>query len=182
MCTSLLIVKGFYVSPIYNLPMLKRYYLPLVLHSKLVFINDFFLEKYIKETGKVHYHHVICNNPSFHEPSDSCKCTLCDQLCERYHLERCKKRTRSIKDYASQGAKCQTIVTHAFIYGCLAEKKLLLSITEDRFLKHIQRGSILVVVTIYEYIHYRSSGIHRVRSNCQLVEIVCTVGHYFSDL
>ena len=44
--------------------------------------------------------HVICNNPSFHEPSDSCKCTLCDQLCERYHLERCRKRTRSIKDYA----------------------------------------------------------------------------------
>ena len=44
-----------------------------------------------------------CNNPSFHEPSDSCKRTLCDQLCERYHLERCKKRTRSIKDYASQG-------------------------------------------------------------------------------
>ena len=50
------------------------------------------------------FHHVICNNPSFHEPSDSCKYTLCDQLCERYHLERCKKRTRSIKDYASQGA------------------------------------------------------------------------------
>jgi hypothetical protein len=49
-------------------------------------------------------HHVICNNPSFHEPSDSCKRTLCDQLCERYHLERCRKRKRSIKNYASQGA------------------------------------------------------------------------------
>jgi hypothetical protein len=50
------------------------------------------------------FQHAICNNPSFHEPSDSSKCTLCDQLCERYHLEGRRKSTRSIKDYASQGA------------------------------------------------------------------------------
>ena len=50
------------------------------------------------------FHHVICNNTAFHEPSDSCKYKLFDQLCERYHIEGCRKRTRSIKDYASQGA------------------------------------------------------------------------------
>ena len=50
------------------------------------------------------FHHAIYNNPTFHEPSDSCKCTLCGQLCERYYKERCNKRTGSIEDYASQGA------------------------------------------------------------------------------
>ena len=29
------------------------------------------------------FHHAICNNPTFHASSDSCKCTFCDQLCER---------------------------------------------------------------------------------------------------
>ena len=81
------------------------------------------------------FHHVICNNPSFHEPSDLCKCTLCDQLCERYHLERCKKEDKINKRLCFLRCKCQTIVTHTFMYGCLAAINVLL-IESANFIPH----------------------------------------------
>ena len=62
----------------------------------------------------------------FHEPSNSCKCTLCDQLCERYHLERCKKEDKINKRLCFTRYKCQTIETHTFMYGCLAAINVLL--------------------------------------------------------
>ena len=53
------------------------------------------------------FHHVICNNTSFHEPSDSCKYTLCDQLW---------KRNKINKRLCFPRCKCQTILTHTHIH------------------------------------------------------------------
>lgn len=48
------------------------------------------------------FHHMICNNTVFHEPSETCVCKLCEQRCERYHLELCNKRELSISEYANK--------------------------------------------------------------------------------
>jgi hypothetical protein len=36
-------------------------------------------------------HHKICKNMSYHDPSENCMCSLCDQFCDIYHITRCKK-------------------------------------------------------------------------------------------
>lgn len=46
------------------------------------------------------FHHLICKTRTYHDPSDSCVCTLCSKKCERYHIELCAKRTKSISEYA----------------------------------------------------------------------------------
>ncbi|KAJ4443574.1 hypothetical protein ANN_05248 [Periplaneta americana] len=46
------------------------------------------------------FHHLICKTRTYHDPSDSCVCTLCSMKCERYHIELCAKRTKSISEYA----------------------------------------------------------------------------------
>ena len=46
------------------------------------------------------FHHRICKTTAYHEPEDSCVCSLCENKCERYHIELCTKRTKSISEYA----------------------------------------------------------------------------------
>ena len=48
------------------------------------------------------FHHVICTNTSYHDPTTTCECKLCGRLCNRYHLELCTKRTRTLTEYAKQ--------------------------------------------------------------------------------
>ena len=46
------------------------------------------------------FHHKLCKRQGFHEPTEQCKCVLCDKLCERYHFSKCQKRTDSLMNYA----------------------------------------------------------------------------------
>ena len=46
------------------------------------------------------FHHHICKTTAYHEPNDFCECSLCGNKCERYHIELCSKRTKSIGEYA----------------------------------------------------------------------------------
>lgn len=48
------------------------------------------------------YHHLLCKNSHFHEPSTDCICSLCNKSCERYHFDRCKKRTKSLMEYSKE--------------------------------------------------------------------------------
>lgn len=48
------------------------------------------------------YHHKICKNTSYHEPDITCVCSLCEESCERYHLQDCKKRTKSLMEYSKE--------------------------------------------------------------------------------
>ena len=75
-------------------------------YKTMVVSFTYFSSKLSREESKTldDFHHVIFNNPTFYEPSVSCKCTLCGQLCDRYHKEGCSKKTRTIKDSASQDA------------------------------------------------------------------------------
>ena len=51
------------------------------------------------------FHRLLCRDETFHDPTDSCVCDLCERQCERYNIERCTKRTKSICEYATQGRK-----------------------------------------------------------------------------
>ena len=44
------------------------------------------------------YHHKMCKNTKFHQPSDSCECKICDQKCERYHYKQCRIWTGSLNE------------------------------------------------------------------------------------
>ena len=44
-------------------------------------------------------HHKICRTQTFHYPSKDCICSLCNQECDRYHLMKCHKRQKSLRDY-----------------------------------------------------------------------------------
>ena len=62
------------------------------------------------------------------EQSYSCKCTLCNQLCEWYQKEMCIKGTRSIEVYTSQGASLKLQQhTRICMYGYLAAINVLLN-------------------------------------------------------
>ncbi|PSN31269.1 hypothetical protein C0J52_26593 [Blattella germanica] len=41
------------------------------------------------------FHHRICKTTAYHEPEDTCVCSLCENNYERYHIELCTKRTKS---------------------------------------------------------------------------------------
>lgn len=47
------------------------------------------------------FHHLICRNKNFHDPNIACVCELCNKGCERYHIEQCPKRIKSISEYAN---------------------------------------------------------------------------------
>ena len=47
------------------------------------------------------FHHLLCTNKTHHDPTPACVCELCSKVCERYHIELCTKRLRSIRDYAN---------------------------------------------------------------------------------
>ena len=44
------------------------------------------------------FHHKICKNMSYHDPSENCVCSLCDQFCDVYHITRCKNNHKSLCD------------------------------------------------------------------------------------
>jgi len=44
------------------------------------------------------FHHKMCINTKFHQPSEQCVCKICEQACERYHFHKCKKRTGTLND------------------------------------------------------------------------------------
>ena len=46
------------------------------------------------------FHHLICKNTKFHDPNTDCRCMLCDKKCDRYHIELCTKRSKTICEYA----------------------------------------------------------------------------------
>lgn len=46
------------------------------------------------------FHHKICKNAAYHEPSEKCVCSLCGKHCEKYHINKCKKNTKSLSDYS----------------------------------------------------------------------------------
>lgn len=46
------------------------------------------------------FHHKVCGNKTYHEPNDKCVCVLCSELCDRYHIIKCKKRQKSIAAYS----------------------------------------------------------------------------------
>lgn len=46
------------------------------------------------------FHHKICKTTKYHEPSEDCVCSLCELSCDRYHIQVCKNRTKSIKEYS----------------------------------------------------------------------------------
>jgi len=35
------------------------------------------------------FHHCLCTNQAYHEPTEECRCKLCGQRCERYHASKC---------------------------------------------------------------------------------------------
>ncbi|KAJ4430781.1 hypothetical protein ANN_19372 [Periplaneta americana] len=41
------------------------------------------------------FHHKICSDKTYHNPSDSCVCELCSQRCDRYHITVCHNRLRT---------------------------------------------------------------------------------------
>ena len=45
------------------------------------------------------FHHKICNSATYHIPSENCVCRLCGNRCDRYHIAKCMKRVKSLKDY-----------------------------------------------------------------------------------
>ena len=63
------------------------------------------LRHVITRLGVHGFHHLLCRDETFHDPTDSCVCNLCERQCEKYHIERCRKRTKSICEYAKQGCK-----------------------------------------------------------------------------
>ena len=44
------------------------------------------------------FHQKMCVNSKFHQPSELCVCKTCDQLCEQYHFDKCKKRTGTLNE------------------------------------------------------------------------------------
>ena len=44
------------------------------------------------------FHHKMCKNSKYHQPSDLCECKICEQKCERYHFKQCKRWTGSLND------------------------------------------------------------------------------------
>lgn len=44
------------------------------------------------------FHHKMCRNVKFHQPSDQCVCKMCDRKCETYHFNVCKKRTATLSE------------------------------------------------------------------------------------
>lgn len=63
--------------------------------------ENFELRHVITRMGVHGFHHLICKNTTYHEPNATCECKLCHRICERYHIELCSKRTKSISEYAN---------------------------------------------------------------------------------
>ena len=46
------------------------------------------------------FHHKVCCNKTYHEPNDTCVCVLCSEVCDRYHITKCKNRLKSVAAYS----------------------------------------------------------------------------------
>jgi Reverse transcriptase (RNA-dependent DNA polymerase)/Endonuclease-reverse transcriptase len=62
-----------------------------------------FDKKHIFTRFAVHgFHYHICENTKYHESAlETCICTLCNEKCSQYHLEKCSKRILSVTHYAT---------------------------------------------------------------------------------
>ena len=57
--------------------------------------------------GSLHgFHHLICTKPGFHTTSEECRCRLCGQNCELYHLYKCKEKEQF--DWRTASGDCET--------------------------------------------------------------------------
>jgi hypothetical protein len=50
------------------------------------------------------YHHIYCDTRQFHEVDDLCRCRLCHQKCDRYHLQICTQNQWSLRRWAKSAA------------------------------------------------------------------------------
>lgn len=48
------------------------------------------------------FHHKVCENKKFHQPTEDCRCALCGDKCKLYHITECKNRTKSINEYSKE--------------------------------------------------------------------------------
>jgi hypothetical protein len=84
----------------------KREEIPLDFYSRDAMLNRNWSNanqrlKHVAIKLAVHgYHHKICKNMSYHDPSENCMCSLCDQFCDIYHITRCINNHKSLCDYS----------------------------------------------------------------------------------
>lgn len=65
--------------------------------------NPNFKNRHIFTRFAVHgFHHKICIIKEFHECGTQCKCKLCGEQCEQYHLLKCTNRSISLTAYAQE--------------------------------------------------------------------------------
>ena len=64
-------------------------------------ISNFELRHVVTRLSFHDFHQLICTNKTYHVPTPACVCELCSKDSERYHIELCTKRLRSIRDYAN---------------------------------------------------------------------------------
>ena len=43
------------------------------------------------------FHHLICTNKTYHNPTTACICELCNKVCERYHYRVMLNKTKNNK-------------------------------------------------------------------------------------
>ena len=48
------------------------------------------------------FHHKVCKTKTFHKPNEKCICELCNQQCDRYHIEKCAKNTKTLSEYSKE--------------------------------------------------------------------------------
>ncbi|PSN35533.1 hypothetical protein C0J52_23668 [Blattella germanica] len=57
--------------------------------------------RHVTTRAAIHgFHHKICAIEKFHEPSETWVCKLCNKTCDKYHLLNCKRRQKSLTEYA----------------------------------------------------------------------------------
>ena len=48
------------------------------------------------------FHHKLCKNKKFHNPTADYECGLCEKKSERYHIVNCENRTKTITEYSKE--------------------------------------------------------------------------------
>ena len=48
------------------------------------------------------FHHKLCKNKEFHNPTADCECGFCEKKCERYHILNCENWTKTITEYSKE--------------------------------------------------------------------------------
>ena len=60
------------------------------------------LRHVVTRTAVHGFHHKVCNNDRFEDPSDKCVCQLCRRICLRYHVLTCPNVTKSLTEYSKE--------------------------------------------------------------------------------